>query len=360
MESALARRVVSLRDNPRFSDLEILTPSRSYHGHKLVLSARSCDWGKGQDLSSHVLDWRDFSDRTCEDIIDYLYTDKVNCLEDKLYDDVRVIELFSAASFFSLSELSDRCERALEESKLRYPLPNDSPAILMKVALQASKKNLKKPVKRSLLLSKNESKIGFPIDTEHDHCYPGLPLQVQSKTILKKKTKKRQLKAKLMKNSTKIDRIIEHSEASSLQDNVDTEYAKANERKCQISLSPDQDAESEQQCRIQLKRQCQTTTDVEKQCQQVFEDECHSVPEQSCVNVPGTIQGAVHEKQCTPIQDQACAPDMEKICTVETNAQCEAVTENKRKTIQDEVCSVIEEMQCFAVHKQECRVRFTV
>ena len=44
----------------------MLTPSRSYPGHKLVLSARSCDWVKGQYLSSHVLDWRDLNDRTKE------------------------------------------------------------------------------------------------------------------------------------------------------------------------------------------------------------------------------------------------------------------------------------------------------
>ena len=67
----------------------------------------------------------------------------VTCLQDKLYDDVRVIKLFSAALFFSLSELSDRCEKALEESKLHYPLPKDSPAVLMQVALQASKKKPK-------------------------------------------------------------------------------------------------------------------------------------------------------------------------------------------------------------------------
>ena len=41
------------------------------------------DRGKGQDLSSAVLDWRDFSDTSCADIIDYLYTGKVSCLEDK-------------------------------------------------------------------------------------------------------------------------------------------------------------------------------------------------------------------------------------------------------------------------------------
>ena len=82
-----------------------------------MLSARSSDWGKGQDLSSAVLDWRPFSEETCEDIIDYLYTDKVGCLDDKLYDDIRIIKLLGAASFFSLSELMERCERVLEESR---------------------------------------------------------------------------------------------------------------------------------------------------------------------------------------------------------------------------------------------------
>ena len=48
MELALRRRVMSLRDNPQFSDLEIITPSKSYHAHKLVLSARSSDWGRGR------------------------------------------------------------------------------------------------------------------------------------------------------------------------------------------------------------------------------------------------------------------------------------------------------------------------
>ena len=119
MDLALPRRVRSLRDNPEFSDVEILTPSRSFHGPKLVLSARSCDWGKGQDLSSAVLDLRDFRDATCADLIDYLYTGKVSCLEDKQYDGIRTINLVSAASFFSLSELLERCGRSLEESKGR-------------------------------------------------------------------------------------------------------------------------------------------------------------------------------------------------------------------------------------------------
>ena len=193
MELALRRRVMSLKNNPQFSDVEIITPCRTYHAHKLVLSARSSDWGKGQDLSSAVLDWRPFSEETCEDLIDYLYTDKVNCLEDKLYDDLRIIKLLGAASFFSLSELMERCERSLEESKERYLLPMDSPAVLMKVALQASEKNLKKSNKRSVLKINNhprsKSKKGVLEDSMHDHNYLGLNIQ-RKKSFKKKRLKK--------------------------------------------------------------------------------------------------------------------------------------------------------------------------
>ena len=140
-------RVASLRDNPQY--LEIITPTRSFHAHKIILSARSSDWGRGVDLStSVVLDWKAFSDQTCEDILDYIYLDEVKCLVDKTYDDVRVIELLSCASFFSLNELVSRCEIFLEESKARYPLEPHSPAVLMTVALQASSKDQKRPLLR--------------------------------------------------------------------------------------------------------------------------------------------------------------------------------------------------------------------
>ena len=149
--SALIRRVSSLRDSPQYSDLEILTPTRSYNAHKIVLSSRSSDWGPGVDLtSSVVLDWRHRSDQTCEDLIDYLYKDEVKCLVDKSYDDFRVIKLLGAAYFFSLNDLVQRCERILEESKSRFPLDPSSPAVLMSVAVQVSKNNLKNPTKRSL------------------------------------------------------------------------------------------------------------------------------------------------------------------------------------------------------------------
>ena len=109
--SALVTRAASLRDNPQYSDLEIIIPTRSFHAHKIILSARSSDWGRGVDLSSSVvLDWKAFSDQTCGDILDFIYLDEVKCLVDNTYDDVRVIELMSCASFFSLNLLVARCE----------------------------------------------------------------------------------------------------------------------------------------------------------------------------------------------------------------------------------------------------------
>ena len=94
MESALVRRVFSW--GTIWSSqmcVEILTPSRSYYGHKLVLplSAWSCDWGKGQDQSSQTL----------------------------------VIELLKTSDYLYISELSDRCERGIKvalPSSERFPL----------------------------------------------------------------------------------------------------------------------------------------------------------------------------------------------------------------------------------------------
>ena len=62
----------------------------------------------------------------------------------------------SAATFFSVNELVERCEKFLEASKLRYLLEPESPAaVLMKLALEASDLNLKKPYKRSILKINN-------------------------------------------------------------------------------------------------------------------------------------------------------------------------------------------------------------
>ena len=194
---ALVTRVSSLRDSPLYSDLEILTPTRSFFAHKIVLSARSRDWGRGVDLSSSavaVLNWEVFSDQTCGDVIDYIYLDKNKFLLDKTYDDVRGIELLSAATFFSLNELVGRCEKYIGESKLRYPLEPASPAVLMKVALEASDLNLKQPDKRSILKINNVSKVkarkASLEDISHDHCYVEPPPPRKKRKLKPAKNKK--------------------------------------------------------------------------------------------------------------------------------------------------------------------------
>ena len=99
----------------------------------LPLSAWSCDWGKGQDQSSQTL----------------------------------VIELLKTSDYLYISELCDRCE-SLEESKLRYPLPKDSPAILMQVkkpqeAFQKKCPNtLKEWISKSFLKEASEGKSSMP------------------------------------------------------------------------------------------------------------------------------------------------------------------------------------------------------
>ena len=84
--SALGTRVSSLRDGPQYSDLEIWTPTRSYFAHKIALSTRSRDWDRGLDLSSSavaVLNWKEFKDQTCQDLIDYIYLDQNEFLLNK-------------------------------------------------------------------------------------------------------------------------------------------------------------------------------------------------------------------------------------------------------------------------------------
>ena len=195
--SALVTRVSSLRDSPQYSDLEIWTPTRSYFAHKIVLSTRSRDWGRGLDLSSSavaVLNWKDFSDQTCQDLIDYIYLDQNEFLLDKTFDDVRGIELLSAATFFSLNELVERCEQFLEASKSRYSLEPESPAVLMKVALEASDLNLKKPDKRSILkinnVTKAKVKKASQEDIMHEHCYVDPPPPRKRRKLRQAKIKK--------------------------------------------------------------------------------------------------------------------------------------------------------------------------
>ena len=74
-----------------------------------------------------------------------------------------------------MNDLVEKCQKFLEASKLHYPLQPESLAVLMKVALEASDLNLKKPDKRSTLKKNNVPKAkvkkASQEDIMHEHCY---------------------------------------------------------------------------------------------------------------------------------------------------------------------------------------------
>ena len=107
---------------------------------------------------------------------------------------IRGIELFSAATFFSMNDLVEKCEKFLEASNLRYPLQPESLAVLMKVALEASDLNLKKPDKRSILkinnVPKAKVKKASQEDIMHEHCYVDPPPPQKRRKLRRAKIKK--------------------------------------------------------------------------------------------------------------------------------------------------------------------------
>ena len=132
---SLVETAEALKNNPLHSDLQIISENRSYYAHKFILYARSRKWGPDGDLSSaSVLDWRQWSNQTIEDLLDYIYLDQVGFLTDRKYDDGRTINLYGAASFYSLDQLVAQCDQSLLDSVNRNSLPPDSAAVLTAVA----------------------------------------------------------------------------------------------------------------------------------------------------------------------------------------------------------------------------------
>ena len=70
-----------------------------------------------------------------------------------------------------MNESVERCEQFLVASKLRYPLEPESPAVLMKVALEASDLNLKKPDKRSFLDEVARNKVAHMLEETNVETY---------------------------------------------------------------------------------------------------------------------------------------------------------------------------------------------
>ena len=141
---SLVETAAALRNNTLHSDLQITSEYRTYHAHKFILYSRSRKWGRDGDLSSaSVFDWRKCSEETIEDPLDYIYLDQVSFLTDGRYEDQRTINLFGAASYYSLDQLVDQCDQSLMDSKNRFALPPDSAAVLTAVAVSVSKKNIR-------------------------------------------------------------------------------------------------------------------------------------------------------------------------------------------------------------------------
>ena len=175
---SLTKTSLDLRNNPLHADLKIVTKSKTFHGHKVILYSRSKKWGQDKDLAgASVLDWTQWSDETVQDILDYTYTDNVIFLEDESYDDLRTVKLMSAATYFSLDNLVSKCELSLQKSKDRFILPPDSVSVLTAEALQISSKNLrpglKATSKRSVLRVKStvKHKRARSVDMDKDHSY---------------------------------------------------------------------------------------------------------------------------------------------------------------------------------------------
>ena len=99
LSNSLIKTYAELRNNPLHSDLKIVSKNQTYYGHKVIFYTRSKKWGREKTLAGvYVLNWTHWSDQTIQDILDFVYLDKVTFLEDGSYDDYRTINLMSASS----------------------------------------------------------------------------------------------------------------------------------------------------------------------------------------------------------------------------------------------------------------------
>lgn len=108
--SNLLRTINKLYNSETFSDIKIRLKDRIINGHKLILSARS-------DLLSETiqsinnkneLDWSDMDVEVAEKIINWLYTNEVQLINDEL-----TLKIIRKAYEFKLIGLVERCETIL-------------------------------------------------------------------------------------------------------------------------------------------------------------------------------------------------------------------------------------------------------
>ena len=212
LSNSLIETCAELRNNSLHSDVRIISENSTYYGHKFILYGRSKKWGQDKTLAgTSILNWTKWSDQTIQDILDFVYLNRVTFLEDDRYDDLRTIKLMSAATYFSLDHLVTLCEESLQKSKDRYILPPDSIPVLTAAALQISAKNFKQDLiptsKRSLLKVRStvSQKRALAIDTDNDHFY-GLQKQQIPKRRCTVKAKKREVVASVARAISAVPR----------------------------------------------------------------------------------------------------------------------------------------------------------
>jgi len=110
--SKLLDTVSSLYNQPLYSDLSIVLPSTTIHGHKFVLSARSDSWRVPSLSSVESLDWTDLAEDVASSLLGWVYKDIVTFNK----GDQFTMDLMAAASQFKLGPLVDRCEQTLMAS----------------------------------------------------------------------------------------------------------------------------------------------------------------------------------------------------------------------------------------------------
>ena len=110
-----------LYKNQAYSDIIILSRNASFDCHRVVLAARSINWGVKGGLSSRkVINLNRVEDDIVENIIKWCYMDHT-VISDKVQD-VTIIKYLALASSLGLKLLEDLCVQKIKERKSNCPL----------------------------------------------------------------------------------------------------------------------------------------------------------------------------------------------------------------------------------------------
>lgn len=107
--SNLLRTINKLYNSETYSDVKIRLKDRVINAHKLILSARSDLWAESIATNNkNELDWSDIDVEVAEKILQWLYTNDIQLINDEL-----TLKIIRKAHEFKLSSLVERCETIL-------------------------------------------------------------------------------------------------------------------------------------------------------------------------------------------------------------------------------------------------------